>query len=250
MRNKILVANWKMNKDWNSAISLIDNIENTLNKSKPISDVKIVIAPPFPYLEYANRKNKFSIAAQNCHAEEYGSYTGEVSVPMLKSIGVEYIILGHSERRKYFEESNQIISQKIASVLEYGIKPILCCGEPWETRKKNEHITFVNTQIINCLENIEDHYIKNIIIAYEPIWAIGTDKIPQSEEIENMHSSIRKNLENLYGSNITNLIPIIYGGNLNSNNAKEILKCDNVDGGLVGRASLNTDNFLEILDCF
>ncbi len=249
MRNKLLVANWKMNKDWQEAISLLDDLESELKENKNHSNINIIIAPSFPYLKYASTKKEFSISAQNCHSEKPGSYTGEISVEMLKSINTEYIILGHSERRKYFQETDAIISKKINITLNHNLKPILCCGENWDLREKNQHIDYVNQQITNSLKNIEDN-IKNISIAYEPIWAIGTNKIPKPEDIEIMHNSIRKNIENLFGTDISNTIPILYGGNLNNTNAKEIFKCENVDGGLVGRASLSSKSFLEILDCF
>ena len=250
MRDQIVAGNWKMNKNQQEAHSLLQEIQSQLSQSHSQA-VKVVVAPPLIYLSDLSKmssgtENLF-IAAQNCHQESSGAYTGEISAAMLKSIGVDYVILGHSERREYFMESNQMLAKKVDAVLSEGLKPIFCCGEPLSVREANQQEQYVNQQLTESLFHLSNESFQQLVIAYEPIWAIGTGRTASAEQAQQMHLSIRNHLDSQYGEQLAQSIPILYGGSCKPSNAVEIFSGADVDGGLIGGASLNADDFLAIV---
>ena len=241
----LIAANWKMNKDIKEAVSFISEFKVLI---KNIKNVEIVICPPFTSLHEAQKliKNtKIKLGAQNMHFEKEGAFTGEISPLMLKSI-VEYIILGHSERRQYFNDSDVLINKKIKSALENKLKPILCIGETLEQRNNNETMETIKNQLMNCVKNISNEEMKDIVIAYEPIWAIGTGKNATPEQAEEVHKFIRGLLTDIYNKNISKNIRIIYGGSVKPNNIEELMAMKNINGALVGGASLDAKSFADI----
>ncbi|SDK68688.1 triosephosphate isomerase (TIM) [Catalinimonas alkaloidigena] len=250
MRQKIVAGNWKMNKDAESAQSLASEVVNMV-KDEVTSEVTVVMAPPFPFLSSTQRQigdaAQVFLGAQNCYPKDSGAYTGEVSVPMLKSVGVTYVILGHSERREYFGEKDATIADKVDAVLAGGLVPIYCCGESLETREANDHEAFVSGQLDRELFHLDAEAIKKVVIAYEPIWAIGTGKTASPEQAQEMHATLRNHLAKKYGSEVANAISILYGGSVKPDNAAEIFAKPDVDGGLIGGASLKSRDFLEIV---
>jgi triosephosphate isomerase (TIM) len=249
MRKQIAAANWKMNLTVDKAETLLNNIlkENI----PPAADGQVIFAVPFPYLVKASEllkgKTDYAIAAQNCSNKKSGAYTGEVSVEMLKSININYCVIGHSERREYYNESNQILKEKVDLCLEQGITPIFCCGEALEIREKSGQNEFVRSQLEESLFHLSATQIKSIILAYEPIWAIGTGKTASTEQAQQMHQFIRSVLAEKWGSDTAQEISILYGGSVKASNAKELFGCPDVDGGLVGGASLVAAEFVEII---
>jgi len=250
MRKQIAAANWKMNLTIDKAEALLDEIiaaqinleENHL----------AVFAVPSPYLQMAQQKingtNNFYISAQNCYSKKSGAYTGEISVEMLQSLNIKYVVLGHSERREYFEESNQFLAEKLNIALEYNITPIFCCGEPLSIRDAQTQNQFVAKQLEESLFHFSKDDVQKIVIAYEPIWAIGTGKTATSEQAQEMHAYLRKVLADKFGKEIADNISILYGGSVKANNAKEIFSQPDVDGGLVGGASLIAAEFITIIN--
>jgi triosephosphate isomerase len=206
---------------------------------------------PYPYLIMANSEvateNNYAIAAQNCHHKRSGAYTGEVSVEMLKSINIQYCIIGHSERREYFQETNQELAEKVNLLLEQHITPVFCCGEPLHIREANAQNEFVAKQLEESLFHLTPGQIEKIIIAYEPIWAIGTGKTATTEQAQEIHAYLRSVLAGKYGAEVSEEISILYGGSVKATNAKELFSCKDVDGGLVGGASLIAKEFVEII---
>jgi triosephosphate isomerase (TIM) len=249
MRKQIAAANWKMNLTLQHANELVDEI---LNKNITVSnDQEVVFGVPFPYLlltkdKIKNSKNYF-IAAQNCYHKESGAFTGEVSAAMLSSLQIKYVIIGHSERREYFSEDNYTLSLKVDLCLKNNLKPIFCCGESLQIRESGTQNDYVETQLKESLFHLDSVAIKDFVIAYEPIWAIGTGKTASAEQAQEMHAHIRNVLEKKYGVEIAQSISILYGGSVKANNAKEIFIKLDVDGGLVGGASLNASEFAEII---
>jgi len=250
MRKQIAAANWKMNLTYQQAEKLLDEMIATPHELK---DGQLAIfAVPFPYLQLANeklggKKNVF-VAAQNCYNKKSGAYTGEVSVEMLTSMNIEYVVLGHSERREYFNESNQLLAEKINICLDNNINPIFCCGESLSIREANTQNDFVGKQLEESLYHLSAEQIQKIVIAYEPIWAIGTGKTASSEQAQEMHAFIRSQLAKKYGNDIAENITILYGGSVKGNNAAELFSQKDVDGGLVGGASLNATEFVAIIN--
>jgi len=249
MRKQIAAANWKMNLNLQQANELLDEI---ISKKIILSaDQQAVFGVPFPYLLLAKEKVKnlsgYFIAAQNCYTQASGAYTGEVSAAMLASCGIEYVIIGHSERREYFAEENKMLAQKVDVCLSNGLKPIFCCGEPLEIREAETQNDYVEKQIKEGLFHLESSALQNFVLAYEPIWAIGTGKTASAEQAQEMHAHIRSVFANKYGNDIAESISILYGGSVKANNAKEIFGKPDVDGGLVGGASLNASEFSEII---
>lgn len=249
MRKQIAAANWKMNLNLQQADDLLNEI---VSKNIQLSeDQQAVFAVPFPYLLLTKEKIKnsknFFVAAQNCYTQESGAFTGEVSAAMLSSIGIEYVIIGHSERREYFSEDNQILAQKVDVCLKNNLKPIFCCGESLEIREKGSQNQFVENQLKETLFHLEASAISGFVIAYEPIWAIGTGKTATAEEAQEMHAYVRNVFAEKYGNDVAQSISILYGGSVKANNAKEIFGKPDVDGGLVGGASLNGNEFSEII---
>lgn len=249
MRQQIAAANWKMNLTLEQGEALLNDI---ISKPHNLQAHQLAIfAVPFPYLtmarhKLADKKNVY-VAAQNCYSKKSGAYTGEVSVEMLQSLGIQYVVLGHSERREYFQESNQLLAEKINICLAYQIKPIFCCGEPLAIREEESQNAFVAKQLEESLYHLSPEQIKQVVIAYEPIWAIGTGKTASSAQAQEMHAFIRKQLAGKYGAAVAEEISILYGGSVKAANAVELFGQPDVDGGLVGGASLIADEFVAII---
>lgn len=249
MRKQIAAANWKMNLTYEQAQTLLDDIFQVDVQLK--AHQQAIFAVPYPYLPMANAnvagKNNYAVAAQNCYHEVSGAYTGEVSVDMLYSIGIRYCVVGHSERRQYFKETNDILARKIDLLQLESIVPIFCCGEPLEIREAGTQNEFVETQLKESLFHLSDEQITKLVIAYEPIWAIGTGKTATTEEAQQMHAHLRSVLANQFGNDIADNISILYGGSVKASNAKELFSSKDVDGGLVGGASLMAQDFIQIM---
>jgi len=250
MRKQIAAANWKMNLTLQQAEQLLNNVIAKTDRLKDYQQV--VFAVPFPYLSLAQQKivgkPQMFIAAQNCYSKKNGAYTGEVSVEMLQSLEIGFVVIGHSERREYFNESNQFLADKINICLEYNITPIFCCGEPLSIREKGTQNEFVAKQLEESLFHLSSEQLQKIVIAYEPIWAIGTGKTATSAEAQEIQAYLRSVLEKKYGEDIAANISILYGGSVKGSNAKELFRQPDVDGGLVGGASLNADEFVTIIN--
>ncbi len=250
MRQKIVAGNWKMNKTLQEANILVSEIMGMVN-DEVTNDVRVIFCVPFPYLlpvkNLLGNTNRILIAAQNCSEHESGAYTGEVSAAMLASMSIPYVILGHSERRQYFGEDEKLLAKKIDVALKHGLSPIFCCGEPLEIREKGTHEQLVKQQVEESLFHLSAESLTNIVVAYEPVWAIGTGKTATSQQAQNMHAVIRKHLAGKYGQGVADDISILYGGSVNAANAKELFANADVDGGLVGGASLKSREFTEIV---
>ena len=251
MRNKIVVANWKMNKDDHESKSLTYEILKYLDKTNNLSVYKILCVP-FPFINRINNMcagvDMLFVGAQNCSAFESGAYTGEVSSAMLKSLSILYAIVGHSERRIMFKESDDLILEKMKRLISKQIIPIYCCGEPFAERKKKNHIRYVLNQIEQSVCNLKKEEIKKVVIAYEPIWAIGTGITAELEDVQEMHFAIRKFIRLKYGSSVSKNLSLLYGGSVNPLNAKQIFDLPDVDGGLIGGASLKSQDFIDIVN--
>lgn len=249
MRQQIAAANWKMNLTYQQGEQLLDGI---LKENIQLADHQAaVFAVPFPYLMMAAQKlsgrNNYSASAQNCSDQKSGAYTGEVAAEQLKSVNIRYCVLGHSERREYFSERNQSLAQKVALCLQNGITPIFCCGETLSIREVGAQEGFVETQLMESLFHFSEAEIRQIVIAYEPIWAIGTGKTATVEQAQEMHAHIRSLFAKKYNKSVANHVPILYGGSVKAANAKELFHSPDVDGGLVGGASLNATEFISII---
>ena len=249
MRRQIAAANWKMNMTFQDGEKLLDEILGA-NINLAVHQ-QVIFAVPFPYLimtrsEVEDEFNYYA-AAQNCYHKKSGAYTGEISAEMLHSIGVPYCIVGHSERREYFNETNSMLAEKVNLCLEYFIAPVFCCGESLNIREKKEQNEFVATQLQESLFHLPEDKIERIIIAYEPIWAIGTGKTATTGQAQEMHAHLRSVLAGQYGDETANQIPILYGGSVKAGNAVELFACPDVDGGLVGGASLVAEDFIQII---
>lgn len=250
MRKQIAAANWKMNLSISEASTLLDQL--IAASPNLASNQEAVFAVPAIYIPLATQKlagmNHVYVAAQNCHPKANGAYTGEISAPMLASVGVKHIVLGHSERREYFNESDAFLAEKTDAVLAAGSTPIFCCGEPLEIREAGTQNSFVETQLKNSLFHLSADQITKVVIAYEPIWAIGTGKTASSEQAQEIHAYIRSVFAAKYGQDIADQISILYGGSVKAANAKEIFSQPDVDGGLVGGASLIATEFTAIIN--
>jgi triosephosphate isomerase len=249
MRKQIAAANWKMNLTFQQGEKLLDDILNANIKLK--EHQQAVFAVPFPYLLMARseveEQRNYYVSAQNCYHRKNGAFTGEVSAEMIHSLAVPYCVIGHSERREYFNESNGVLADKVNLCLENFITPIFCCGEPLAIREAETQNQFVETQLKESLFHLSAEKIKEIVIAYEPIWAIGTGKTATTDQAQEMHAHLRSILGNQYGKDVAANISILYGGSVKANNAKELFNCTDVDGGLVGGASLVANDFIEII---
>ena len=250
MRQKIVAANWKMNTYYMSGIKLLAEVVPMIN-DEVTADVKVIIAPPFIHLYSAAQlmdgNKKVLLAAQNCFFEEKGAYTGEISAAMLASVGVKYVILGHSERRKYFNEDDVIISKKILRVLEDNMQVIYCCGETLVQREAGKYKEVVAKQIETALFGLSKERMGKIIIAYEPVWAIGTGVNATPEQAQEMHAFIREQVKKNFSDELSQNTSIIYGGSVTPANAKNLFSCSDVDGGLIGGASLVARDFVNIV---
>ena len=250
---KLIAANWKMNKTVDSAVSFIKEFKKLIKNGK---NAEIVICPPFTTLSELKKiikNSNIKLGAQNMHLEEHGAYTGEISPLMIKELGCEYVILGHSERRELFGEDDSIINQKVISALSHSLKPILCIGENLEQRISGKTKESIELQLKNCLKKISNAQISKITIAYEPIWAISkgnpNHKAATAEDAEEGHKFIKNFLAKIFDENIAKNIRIIYGGSMKPENAEELLSMPSIDGGLVGNASLTAKTFAEIVRC-
>jgi triosephosphate isomerase len=250
MRQKIVAGNWKMNKTLEEANALASEVMGMV-ADEVKGNVKVIFCVPFPYLipvkNLLGNNARISVGAQNCSEHEAGAYTGEVAAPMLKSINIPYVILGHSERRQYFGENGKQLAKKVDVALKHNLTPIFCCGEPLEVREKNGHEALVKQQVEESLFHLDAASLQKIVIAYEPVWAIGTGKTATAQQAQEMHAVIRKHLAGKYGQSVADLISILYGGSVNAANAKELFSCPDVDGGLVGGASLKSREFTDII---
>ena len=245
MRKKIAAGNWKMNTTLEEGILLINDLMKGLEQTSPkqkVGEMEIVLSPPFITLaaavEHVKHNPQVHIAAQNCSHKEKSAYTGEVSVDMIKSVGAEYVIIGHSERREYFKEDAAMLATKVDLALSRELVPIFCCGEPLEVRRKEGHFKLIEEQISQSLFHLDEEVMKKIVIAYEPVWAIGTGVTASPEQAQEMHAFIRGLLAKQFGDKVAQQISILYGGSVNAKNAAELFANADVDGGLVGGASL------------
>lgn len=251
MRQKIVAGNWKMNNTLSEGIELAKAVNAILEKNAP--KCKVVLGTPFIHITEAVKavnKNLVGIAAQNCADKASGAYTGEVSAAMVKSTGAEYVILGHSERRSYYGETDAILKEKTDLALANGLTPIFCIGEVLEEREANKHFDVVKSQIENALFHLSSSDFGKIVLAYEPVWAIGTGKTASSEQAQEIHAFIRKTLAAKYGEAVANNTSILYGGSCKASNAKELFAQPDVDGGLIGGASLKADDFYGIIEAY
>lgn len=253
MRQKIVAGNWKMNNTISEGLKLTTEIVDMV-KNEVTGDAKVVLAPPFIHLtqvkELIRGSNNIHLSAQNCNENASGAFTGEISASMLASIGAEYVVLGHSERREYFKESNAQLAKKVDLALENGLLPIFCCGESLEVRESGEYVAFVTQQIEESVFHLGEEAFSKIVIAYEPIWAIGTGKTASTEQAQEMHAALRKFIAEKYGAQMADDLSILYGGSCKPSNAPELFACDDVDGGLIGGASLKSRDFIDIIKSF
>ena len=249
MRKQIAAANWKMNLTISEGENLMEEI--ILATGHLEGSRQAIFAVPFPYLAMATGKIKgrknFFIAAQNCYFQPSGAYTGEVSAAMLESIGVSHVIIGHSERREYFSENHAMLAAKLDLCFKHKLIPVFCCGEPLPIREEESQNGYVETQLKDSLFHLTAEQLNGFIIAYEPIWAIGTGRTASSAQAQEMHKHIRNVMAAQYGTEIADSISILYGGSVKGANAKEIFSQPDVDGGLVGGASLNAQEFMQIV---
>lgn len=252
MRRNIVAGNWKSNETFNQADDLINDIAEGL-RAFDSTDVDVIVCPPFPYLELvqdAAEDVEFFVGAQNVSKFDNGAYTGEVSAQMLQSMNVDYCIVGHSERRKYFFETNQDVAEKVNKLLALDITPIVCVGESLEDREAGKHFDVIREQVSQGLFHLSAEAMEKVIIAYEPVWAIGTGKTATKEQAQEIHAFIRNMLAEKYSDDTAQEISILYGGSCNAKNAKDLFAQQDVDGGLIGGASLKAADFIEIAGSF
>lgn len=250
-RKKIVAGNWKMNTNFNEALELLNFIQiNSVSSSH----VEKILFPPFAFIksikDALSNKNKIKIGAQNCSEFNFGAYTGEVSADMLKSISCDYVLIGHSERRRYFNETSEQFILKIEQALLADLKIIFCFGENLEHRKSNSHFNIVKTQLNEVLSRLPKDKINQLVLAYEPVWAIGTGETATPEQAQEMHLYVRNVIAQIFSEDLAQNISILYGGSCNSQNAKELFDCPDVDGGLIGGASLIGHEFCKIINSF
>ncbi|MDD6166254.1 MAG: triose-phosphate isomerase [Bacteroidales bacterium] len=252
MRRNIVAGNWKSNELFSQADELINDIAEGLREFDN-TDVDVIVCPPFPYLELvgdASEDVEFFVGAQNVSKFDNGAFTGEVSAKMLQSMNIDYCIVGHSERRKYFNETNQDVAEKVNKLLEADINPIVCVGESLEQREAGTHFELIRSQVSEGLFHLDCEQIKRTVIAYEPVWAIGTGKTATKEQAQEVHAFIRSMLAEKYSDDVAQEVSILYGGSCNAKNARELFAQTDVDGGLIGGASLKAADFIEIARSF
>jgi triosephosphate isomerase (TIM) len=249
MRKQIAAANWKMNLTYQEAEKLLSAVIKESGDLSP--NQQVIFAVPFPYLIMAKSQTDgepgYAVAAQNCYSKKSGAYTGEVSAEMIRSVGISYCILGHSERREYFHETNEELAIRVSLCLEYDITPVFCCGETLDLRDAGKELNHVKKQLKESLFSLDEEQIRKLIIAYEPVWAIGTGRTASTEQAQEMHAHIRKTIASKYGKDAADSIPILYGGSVKASNATEIFAAPDVDGGLVGGAALVAQDFVSII---
>ncbi len=249
MRKKIVAGNWKMNKSFDEAKDLVVELVS----SQYSDDVEMIIIPPALYVsELVNlvSDSKIKVGVQNSSDKENGAFTGELSASMVNSVGANYGVIGHSERREYFNEENDVLSQKVNQLLAHNVTPIYCCGEILEERENENHFTLVKSQIVEGLFHLSGEELLKCVVAYEPVWAIGTGVTASSNQAQEMHAFIRGVLTEKYGNDVAQNISILYGGSCKPTNAKELFACADVDGGLIGGASLVAHDFVAIANSF
>lgn len=252
MRRNIVAGNWKSNELFSQADELINDIAEGLREFDN-TDVDVIVCPPFPYLELvgdASEDVEFFVGAQNVSKFDNGAFTGEVSAKMLQSMNIDYCIVGHSERRKYFNETNQDVAEKVNKLLEADINPIVCVGESLEQREAGTHFELIRSQVSEGLFHLDCEQIKRTVIAYEPVWAIGTGKTATKEQAQEVHAFIRAMLAEKYSDDVAQEVSILYGGSCNAKNARELFAQTDVDGGLIGGASVKAADFIEIARSF
>lgn len=253
MRKNIVAGNWKMNKSFGEADELVNGIMTLLEEKELPENTMMIVCPPFPYLEmctdYSN-DSYFMVGAQNVNDNEKGAYTGEVSAEMLKSLEIEYCIVGHSERRAYYGETDAIVARKVDQLLKNEIHPIVCCGEVLEEREAGKQFDVVRRQITDGLFHLTPEQFGEIVIAYEPVWAIGTGKTATPAQAQEIHAFIRGLIADKYGKEVADNTSILYGGSCKPSNAKELFANPDVDGGLIGGASLKAEDFIDIAMAF
>lgn len=254
IRRKIVAGNWKMNLNSIQALELVTGISTYLENQDLPEHQETIICPAAPHLYPAANAiaeeldNKLSVGAQNCYPETSGAYTGEMAPEMLLDIGCKYVLVGHSERRKYFGESHDFLSKKVDKALEAGLTPIFCCGESLDIREAGTQEDYVATQLRESLFHLTEAQFAQLILAYEPVWAIGTGKTASPEQAQDMHAAIRQLLVKQYGSELANGVTILYGGSCKPANAEALFSQKDVDGGLIGGASLKTDSFTQLIE--
>ena len=249
MRKKIVAGNWKMNKTFSEAETLITEIADALDEVT-LTNAEVVLCPPALYIEMAMDvafESNFTVGAQNIYPEDSGAFTGEISPLMLKELNVAYCIIGHSERRKYFNETHQFLMKKVDALLKHGIRPIFCCGEILSEREANQHFKVVNDQLVESLFHLTTEAYRNVVIASDPVWAMGTGVTASKEQAQEMHAYIRGLVAKKYDAKTADETTILYGGSCNGKNAGELFAQPDVDGGLIGGASLKTDEFMQIV---
>lgn len=247
MRKPIIAGNWKMHKITNEALELVNGIKDEASKT----DVEVVVCCPFTILSEVKKAlegSKVKLGAQNMHWEDEGAFTGEISANMLVDLGVDYVIIGHSERRQYFNETDETVNKKVIKAIEKGLRPIVCVGETLEEREEDKTFDIIKKQTLAAFENIHSEDMEKVVIAYEPIWAIGTGKTASSQEANEVIAYIRSLIEEKYGTEVSEEIRIQYGGSVKSSNATEIMNETDIDGALVGGASLKAEEFLGIVN--
>ena len=253
MRKKIVAGNWKMNLDYNEGLSLFSEIINMF-KDEATGKQQAVICSPFIQLhslaQLAKGYTNVAVGAQNAHQAESGAYTGEISAKMIKSVGAEYVILGHSERRQYFGESNELLAAKTDTALKNDLKPIFCIGETLQEREAQEHFNVIKSQLVEGVFHLDETDFAKLVIAYEPVWAIGTGVTASSDQAQEIHAFIRIEIAAKYGQEIAANTTILYGGSCNPKNAPELFAQPDIDGGLIGGASLKSRDFIDIVKVF
>jgi len=249
-QKKLIIANWKMNKGLVQSQQFAEELMSYVEKHK-VMHADIVLCPPFTSLDAVNKKitgTEIKLGAQNMFYESVGAYTGEISGGMLKSCGCEYVIVGHSERREYFHETDAIVNKKVLKALDEGLKPILCIGENLQERDDKLTEPVIEEQLSSCLAHVSDEDISHVTIAYEPIWAIGTGKNATAHQAESVHNFLRKKLKKMYSENVFKNVRIVYGGSISPENAKDLFAPATINGGLVGTSSLDAQSFIKIIN--
>ncbi|SDD47492.1 triosephosphate isomerase [Mucilaginibacter pineti] len=253
MRKKIVAGNWKMNLDYNEGLGLFSEIINMV-KDEATGTQEAVICSPFIHLhslvQLAKGYTKVAVGAQNAHQNESGAYTGEISAKMIKSVGAAYVILGHSERRQYFGETNELLAKKTDTALKNDLRPIFCIGETLQEREANTHFDIIKTQLAEGVFHLDAEQFAKLVLAYEPVWAIGTGVTASSAQAQEIHEFIRKEIAAKYSQEVADATTILYGGSCNPKNAAELFACPDIDGGLIGGASLKSRDFVDILKTF
>lgn len=250
MRKKIIAGNWKMNKNLEEGLALASEVVNMV-KDEYHGSAQVVLIPPFTHIASVSKLSSDSVnvstGAQNCSNHPSGAYTGEISTDMIKSAGASYVIIGHSERRQYFGEHNDWLARKVDAVLNAGLNPIYCCGETLEERESNTHFAVLEKQIKEGLFHLNANQMSSVVIAYEPVWAIGTGKTASTAQAQEVHAFIRGLISTQYGAEIANDITIQYGGSVKADNAAELFAAPDIDGALVGGAALQSRSFVDII---